>query len=201
MPSSSFISSSGQDLDDEGDALGEGNVAALVARATAGDTEAFGQIYDLFLDRVYRYVYYRLGNVGDAEDITEQVFLNAWQAVRRYRDKGSPFIAWLLRIAQNAIIDYRRTRKQNSALDEGTVDQALWADPVAVADLRCTQGELRRAILRLKPEQQQVIIMRLIDDLSYAEVAAALGKSEGAVRVIQHRALAALREALMKETR
>ncbi len=173
--------------------------AGLADRATRGDREAFGQLYDLYLDRIYRYVYYRLGNVRDAEDLAEQVFLNAWRAMPRFRADETPVVAWLIRIAQNAVVDHLRTRRVGAPLDEEMVDQSRWADPVALADLRCTQGELRRAVLGLKPDQQQVILLRFIEDLSYPEVAAALGKSEGAVRVIQHRALAALREALSKE--
>ena len=176
-------------------------VSALAARAGGGDAAAFGGIYDLYFDRIYRYVYYRLGNARDAEDLTEQIFLNAWRAIGRYRVNGSPVIALLLRIAQNALIDHLRTRKDAAPLEDGAIDPALWCDPVAAADLQCTQGELRHAIIGLKPEQQRVVIMRFIDNLSYAEVAAALGKSGGAVRVIEHRALVALRQALTKEIR
>lgn len=179
--------------------LGEREVTALAARAATGDGEAFGQVYDLYMDRVYRYIYYRLGNARDAEDLTEQVFLDAWRAMPRFRASETPVIAWLMRIAQNAVIDHLRTRKAREPLDDGIVDESLWSDPVALADLRCTQAELRRAILRLKPEQQQVILMRFIEGLGYPEVAAAMRKREGAVRVIQHRALIALREALTKE--
>ncbi|MCL4467018.1 MAG: sigma-70 family RNA polymerase sigma factor [Chloroflexi bacterium] len=171
-------------------------VAALAARAAAGDGEAFGRIYDLYLNGIYRYVYYRLGSARDAEDVTEQVFCKAWEAIGRFHPDGTPVVAWLLRIAHNAVIDHHRTRKDLAPLDEGVIDEASWADPVETATLCCTQGELREAILGLKPEQRQVILLRFIEGLDYAGVAATLGKSEGAVRVIQHRALAALRQAL-----
>jgi RNA polymerase sigma-70 factor (ECF subfamily) len=193
----SYSSTNG--MDRQGDALGEHETDALAIRAAAGDAEAFGQLYDRCVDRVYRYVYYRLGNQRDAEDVTEQVFLNAWRAIGRFRADGAPAIVWLLRIAQNAAIDHLRTRKQSDPLDAGAIEKAAWSDPVAVADRRCTLAELREAILELKPEQQQVILMRFIEELGYPQVAAAIGKTEGAVRVIQHRALAALRQALSKE--
>lgn len=172
---------------------------ALAAAAARGDSEAFGRLYDLHADRVFRHVYYRLANRAEAEDVTGQVFLQALQAVGRYRPDGAPFIAWLLAIAQNAVIDHLRARKVNEELDLAAADTGRWCDPAQVADLHCTQGQLRRAILSLKAEYRQVIVMRYIDELAHAEIGAVLGKKEGTVRVILHRALAALRQTLGEE--
>ncbi|MDA8220083.1 MAG: RNA polymerase sigma factor [Dehalococcoidales bacterium] len=182
--------------------MSEQDALSLAAAAAAGDRQAFAQLYDLYVDRVYHYIYYRLGSARDAEDLTENVFLKAWQAMRRYQPNGTPVFAWLVRIAHNALIDHLRTSRETAPIEEiaeDAVEGAHWADPVQAADLRCTQGQLRRAILGLKPEQQQVIIMRFIDEMSHAQVADALEKTEGAVRVIQHRALAALRQAMAEE--
>ncbi len=182
--------------------MSEQEALSLATAAAAGDSQAFAQLYDLYVDRVYHYIHYGLGRARDAEDLTETVFLKAWQAMRRYQPNGSPVFAWLVRIAHNALIDHLRTCRETAPLEEiedDAVEGALWANPVQVADLRCTQGQLRRAILGLKPEQQQVIILRFIDEMSHAQVADALAKTEGAVRVIQHRALAALRQAMAEE--
>ncbi|MCL5109558.1 MAG: sigma-70 family RNA polymerase sigma factor [Chloroflexi bacterium] len=173
----------------------------LATAAAHGDAEAFGRLYDLHADRVFRHVYYRLANRADAEDVTAQVFLKALQAIGRYRPDGAPFFAWLLAIAQNAVIDHLRRSKVTDELDLAVADSGSWCDPVRVADLRCTQGELRRAILGLKSEYRQVIVMRFVDELEHAQIGAVLGKNEGTVRVIQHRALAALRQALGEEAR
>ena len=181
--------------------MGDREAAALAARAAAGDDEAFGQLYEQYLDGVYRYVYYRVGATQDAEDVTQRVFCKAWEAMGRFQPNGTPFFAWVLRIAHNAVIDYWRTSKRTNPLEVEVTSQAAWADPVRAADLNCTQGELRAAILGLKPEQQQVVLLRFIEGLDYPTVAAVMGKSEGAVRVLQCRALVVLRGRLSTEER
>lgn len=175
------------------------SATALAAAAATGDCAAFAQLYDLYVDRIYRYVYYHVGNRQDAEDVTEQVFTRALEAVRRYRPDTGPFIAWLTRIARNTTIDHLRRRKAAQPLSDSFLDPNPWQDPEWVAEARCTQEQLRRAILGLRDEYREVIVLRFVEELSHAQTAAALGKSEGAVRVLQHRALAALRQALAKE--
>ena len=188
-------------VDVQGVQSSEQVTAAISEAAAAGDAAAFGQLYDLYLDRVYRYVYYRLGNRQDAEDVTEQVFLRALQAINRFRCDDSPFIAWLLGIARNAVIDHVRARKSTHPLNEALVDKGQNGDPGLLADMRCTHEQLRQAILGLKPEYREVIVLRFVEELDHAQTAASLSRSEGAVRVLQHRALCALRQALGKEVR
>lgn len=166
---------------------------SLVELAVKRDRNAFAQLYDLHMNSIYKHIYYRVGNQSDAEDLSADVFLKAWQAIDRYRQQGVPFRAWLLRIANNLVIDRYRTAKERVTLDELMADSSLENDPVAAAEMKLAKDELRSAILRLKREHQQVIILRFVDGLSNAEVAAAMGKSEGSVRVIQHRALRELR--------
>ncbi|MHB1134285.1 MAG: RNA polymerase sigma factor [Chloroflexota bacterium] len=179
--------------------MGEKEVESLAAKAAAGDDEAFGQLYERYLDNIYRYVYYRVGSSAEAEDLTQRIFFKTWEAMGRFHPNGTPFVAWLMRIAHNALVDHWRTRKETHRLDDGVPCQSVWSDPVAALNLSCTHGQLRQAILALKPDQQRVILLRFIDGLDYATVAATLGKSEGAVRVLQCRALAALRECLRQE--
>ncbi len=173
--------------------------AGLIERATRGEAAAFARLYDLHLARVYRYVYYHLGNRADAEDLTQQVFLQAWRAIRSYRQGESPFIAWLLTVAHNVVVSFRRRHKEVVPLELAPQVAARWADPEAEALAGFTRTAVRRAILQLRPEQQQVIAMRFLEHFDYAEIAATLGKSEGNVRVIQHRALAELRRRLRRE--
>lgn len=179
----------------------EGHEAALIESAMKGDADAFAGLYDLHLAQVYRYVYYHLGNRVDAEDVTQQTFLQAWQAIRKYRLGGSPFIAWLLAIAHNAAISLRRRSKGETHFELEPAAAHKWADPEGQALARYERLALRRAVLRLKPDQQQVVLLRFLEGLEYADIAKALGKSEGNVRVIQHRALGELRRLLASEVR
>jgi RNA polymerase sigma-70 factor (ECF subfamily) len=170
----------------------------LVDRAKDGDADAFGRLYDMHIDRVYRHIYYRVGNVADAEDLTQQVFLKAWQAIGRYKKTASPFIAWLIRISHNLVIDFYRSSKAKTYLDFDTIASGPESGPEHLAETHFDQQQVRRAILELPGDQQQVVLMRFIEDFSYPEIAVSLGKSECAVRVIQHRALVRLRKILEK---
>jgi RNA polymerase sigma-70 factor (ECF subfamily) len=170
----------------------------LVDRAKDGDSNAFGRLYDMHVDRVYRHVYYRVGNVADAEDLTQQVFLKAWQAIGRYKKTASPFLAWLIRISHNLVIDFYRSSKAKTYLDFDAIASEPESGPEHLAEIHFDQQQVRQAILELPSDQQQVVLMRFIEDFSYPEIAASLGKSEGAVRVIQHRALVRLRKILEK---
>ena len=171
----------------------------LVEQAIAGDAECFGQLYYNYIDKVYRHLYYRVGNATEAEDLAAQVFLKAWNAMGRYRQMGRPFGVWLLSIAHNLLIDYYRSRKENAALDDVIIPAGDAADPVILAEKSFATASLRQAIKRLKKDQQAVVVMRYIDWLEYGEIAQALTKSEGAVRVILHRSLLALRGIMGKE--
>jgi len=169
----------------------------LVARAMDGDGDAFGRLYDIYVERVYRHIYYRVSDTDDAEDLTQQVFIKAWQAISRYKKTASPFLAWLLKISHNIVIDFYRARKPEIHT-EADVSAGEEADPAHLAEMSLSQQEIRQAIRQLHGDQQQVLLMRYIEDFSYAEIAAALGKSEGAVRVILHRGLAGLRKIMGK---
>ena len=171
----------------------------LVEQATAGDAESFGQLYDKYIDKVYRHLYYRIGNAAEAEDLTAQVFLKAWNAMGRYRQMGRPFGGWLLSIGHNLLIDYYRSRKENAALDDVIIPAGDSADPVLLAEKSFATASLRQAIKKLKKDQQAVVVMRYIDGLEYGEIARVLDKSEGAVRVILHRSLLALRGVMGKD--
>jgi RNA polymerase sigma-70 factor (ECF subfamily) len=166
----------------------------LVYRAIQRDQEAFGELYDRHVVRVYRHLYYMVGNQAEAEDLAAQTFLRAWEAIDRYQVRGAPFVSWLLRIAHNLGVSHLRSKKESSQLHDGIVDDKMRIDPESSYMQTADEELVREAILRLREEQRQVIMLRFIEDLDYREVAEIIGKSVAAIRVIQHRALNALRK-------
>jgi RNA polymerase sigma-70 factor (ECF subfamily) len=166
----------------------------LVLRAIQKDQDAFGELYDRHVVRVYRHIYYMVGNSAEAEDLTAQAFLRAWEAIGRYQVRGAPFVSWLLRIAHNLGVSHLRSKRESSQLHDGIVDDKSRRDPESAYEQTAEEELVREAILKLREEQRQVIILRFIEDLDYREVAEIIGKSVAAIRVIQHRALNALRK-------
>ncbi|HEX5417976.1 MAG TPA: sigma-70 family RNA polymerase sigma factor [Chloroflexota bacterium] len=170
--------------------------ARLVARAIQRDADAFGQLYEACLDRIYRYVYYRVNSATEAEDLTEQVFLKAWEAIDRYEQRGVPFLAWLYRLAHNLVVDHYRGQRQTVPLDDLRETEELSQDIEASVHAQLDAEEVREALRHLSPEHQQLITLRFVEGMSHAEAAQIVGKSEGATRVVQYRALQALARAL-----
>jgi RNA polymerase sigma-70 factor (ECF subfamily) len=171
-------------------------IELLVNRAAGGDIEAFGRIYDLYADRIYRHIYYRTSNIEDARDLTQEVFVKAWQGLPKYKRTKTPFLGWLFTISHNRVIDYYRTKKDHAYLNNELIMEDTARSPEILAEGQFTQQEVRRAILQLPEAQQQVIIMNFIEGFEYNEIAAALRKTEGNIRVITHRALRKMREIL-----
>lgn len=172
-----------------------------IALAIRGDRRAFGELYERYVSKVYRHVYYISGDGAVAEDVTAQTFLRALEAIQRYEDRGVPFVAWLLRIAHNLSLNHKM-RQQNTAhvsLPESLEAEGRLYSPEASLDAKAVGEWVWEAVRELPGEQRSVIVMRFIDGLGYEEVAPLLGKSIGSVRVTQHRALAALRRILAHE--
>lgn len=174
---------------------------SLVAQAIGGDKSAFTRLYDLHHDRVYRHVLYRVPSSEDAEDLTQLVFLQAWRAVPRYKLTGTPFVAWLFTIAHNLVMSFYRRSKITSPLEDNAREDRSENDPEQSAVVKFDQERIRAAITQLRPEHQQVVTLRFLENLPHRDIADVLGKSEGAVRVIQHRALGELRRILEREER
>src|SRR5258708_24908356 len=169
--------------------------AQLARRAGNGEAEAFGVLYDRYVDAVYRYVFYRVRNDAEAEDLTSDVFMKALRAIPRYEPRQA-FLAWLYRIARNAVIDHvRRGGRQVSfedALRHPEVHNAIDPDLEVLAG--SDKATLRTALGQLTPLQQEVIVLRFLEGYSTDEIARLIGKREGTVRGIQFRALGALRQ-------
>ena len=169
----------------------------LILLAVQGDEDAFGRLYSLYLKAIYRYVFFRVGDEKEAEDLTEEVFVRAWEALPGYRPREFPFSSWLYRIAHNLTVDYHRKWPPVSSSDPDLLaDLATSPSTEEAVEERQTFSALAAAVQRLDVEAQDVIILRFVHGLSHQEVAAIIGKSVSATRVIQHRALARLSKIL-----
>jgi RNA polymerase sigma-70 factor (ECF subfamily) len=186
-------------------------VSALVELAQAGDTEAFGQIYELYVDTVYRYVYLRVGSVQQAEDITAETFVRALRRLDSFTWQGKDIAAWFITIARNLVTDLRRSSRfrLEVATDEIVgAEQAAGASRTGVPGAtttptpeqevldRARDHRLVEAVRTLRPDQQECLVLRFFHELSVAETARALGRSEGAVKQLQLRAVRQLAEVL-----
>lgn len=169
----------------------------LIESAIKGRPSAFGSLYDYYQPRIYRFVLIKVGRREDAEDLTHQVFLSAWENIKNYRDLGWPFSSWLYRIARNQIIDFYRTSKQETSLENADPEYFL-APATAQFDLslKMDMEKVLEAIAKIKPEYQDVVVMRFVEDLPIKEVSLALNKSEGAIKLLQHRAIKELKKLL-----
>jgi len=168
---------------------------SLVRRAQKHDQEAFAQLYEEHFDRIYRYITLRIGDEMEAEDLTQQVFLNTLRSISSFKWKGIPFSAWLFRIAHNQVVDYLRKRKRTAVpLDESLAssDDNLQL----VAEHKLDIEQILSATRQLTQAQREVISLRFAGELSIAQVAEVMGKSQGAVKALQHSGIVALRKAL-----
>ena len=164
---------------------------ALVDRARQGDAEAFGSLYDRFQPEILRYLAHRIGDPDTAEDLAQQVFLKAWQAVPRYESRGVPFKAWLYRMAHNQMVDYFRTRRPTTDLEGVDPPQESEAEGIVIAAE--TSAVLDAALARLSEDHRQVLVLRFLMEKSAREIGEIMGRKEVTVRGLQMRALQALR--------
>jgi len=176
----------------------------LASRASMGDRAAYGQLYESYVDKIYRYIYYKVGQRAEAEDIASLTFMKAWDAIGDYEWRNHPFGAWLFRIAHNLVVDYHRARRENITLSDASpqLEQRASRDeirPEQVLSELITTDRIHHAIGRLTEEQQQVLVLRFFEGLSTGEVADLMGKRRGAIRGLQFRALSALRDLLHRE--
>ncbi len=181
----------------DGQPIDEALVDRLVRGAASGDAAAFGTIYDAYAPRVRRFLRRQTGDPDLAEELLQRTFVKMIEALPRYRQRGLPFGAWVFRIARNTVIDHRRTAHPAVSLDAAVGLAASRSgdagDPVSAAERDDDRARLAIALSTLPPDQQEVLAWRFFADLAPAETAAVMGRSNGAVRVLQHRALINLR--------
>jgi RNA polymerase sigma-70 factor, ECF subfamily len=170
----------------------ENSITETVIQAKKGDEQAFGQLYNLYFDKIYRFIYFRVNHKETAEDLAEDVFVKAWKRISDVSEDS--FGGWLYSICKNTIIDYYRQKKIIVDLDEiaGTFESEQ--DVLAEVNLVLDQKNLALILKELSPEQQTLIRLKFIEDLSNTEISGIMGKSEGSIRVIQHRAILKLQD-------
>lgn len=171
-----------------------------IDRARAGDQRALADVYEWYMPRVYRYVLARVGNPAEAEDLTEDILLKVLGGISGFRWKAVPFSAWLFRIAHNQVVSYYRKNGNHvraNSLSENIVDHRQ--DPAATVETRLTLDDLFQASQDLPEAQREVVALRFAVGLSISETAQALGKREGNIKALQHKAVARLQRLLALE--
>src|SRR5690606_5264623 len=181
-------------MQDEKSAIND-EVALINAART--DPEAFGQLYERYVERIYNYIYFRVGGAGDAEDLTARVFFKALRGIGGYRHMGLPFSAWLYRIAHNLVANYHRDR---SRMQEISIENLVVEDtnnssaPEHLMETRQENDFLLALINDLSPQKKELIILKYVQKLSNEEIGQIFGKTEGAIKSLYHRTLVELKE-------
>ena len=162
------------------------------------DKEAFGELYERYLPKMYNYIYYRTGNVHDAEDLTARLFFRAMSHIGNFEDRGVPFQAWLYRIAHNLVANWHRDqgRRKIIALDDYVASALKSEAPDRLTEEIEEQQQLLQAVRRLPEDRQQLLLLKFVDQLSNAEIGEIMGRTEGAIKSLYHRTLMALRDDL-----
>jgi len=168
----------------------------LVKKAQAGNTEAFADIYDKFVDKIYKYLFFKVGK-EEALDLTETVFLKAWEYITHYRFKpGSGFSSWIFRIAHNLAVDYFKRKKESLPLNIDVPDSKQDNDPRYLMEQKLSEQKLKSALNLLKKNYREVLTLSYLNDMNNIEIAEIMGKNEVGLRVLKHRALKELKRVL-----
>ncbi|MEC4020284.1 ECF subfamily RNA polymerase sigma factor, BldN family [Streptomyces sp. H27-D2] len=175
----------------------------LVERAQAGETEAFGQLYDQYSDTVYRYIYYRVGGKATAEDLTSETFLRALRRIGTFTWQGRDFGAWLVTIARNLVADHFKSSRFRLEVTTGEMLDAneVQRSPEDSVLESLSNAALLEAVRKLNPQQQECVTLRFLQGLSVAETARVMGKNEGAIKTLQYRAVRTLARILPDDAR
>lgn len=165
----------------------------VVRRAQAFDEEALKSLYETYYPKIYGYAFLQMGDVQAAEDLASDVMLKMIESIRSYKFKGLPFGAWVFRIARNRLIDLHRRRKRRGEVDLSETLAGTLASPQSMAERALERGQLQIAMKHLTEEQRQVIVLKFIQGFDNRSIGRIMGRSEGAIKSLQHRALHALR--------
>lgn len=170
---------------------------SLVRRAQQKDAQALTQLYEAYFDKIYRYIAMRIRNEMEAEDMTQQVFMKMLQSISSYKSQGVPFSSWIYRIAHNQVIDFLRQQNKKATVDIDNLSlPSVGDDPQHMVEQQIDITDLKKATRQLTAAQQEVLSLRFAGELSIAECADIMEKSEGAIKALQHSAVVALRKAL-----
>jgi RNA polymerase sigma-70 factor (ECF subfamily) len=191
-------------VSDDASAVGGDDSAVLaeweiVRRAQAYEEDALQSLYEVYYPKVYNYAFLQLGDVQAAEDLSADVMLKMVESIRSYKFKGLPFSAWLFRIARNRLIDLHRRRKRRGEVDLSESIAGTLASPQVMAERAIERGQIQVALKHLTDEQRQVIVLKFIEGFDNRSIGSIMGRSEGAIKSLQHRALGALRRILYEE--
>lgn len=180
--------------------MSEESDSVLITRAKE-DPEAFSLLYERYVKNIYSYIYYRTGNHHDAEDLASRTFYRAMKHFSRYEDRGAPFSAYLYRIAHNMVANWHRdrSRRQVVPLNEMMLSSLKREQPASVAEEKDEQAILLEAVHHLPADRQQLLIHKFVDQMSNAEIARIMGRTEGAIKSLYHRTLVALRQDLLEK--
>ncbi|MFJ6382897.1 ECF subfamily RNA polymerase sigma factor, BldN family [Kitasatospora sp. NPDC092039] len=178
-------------------------IMELVERAQAGESEAFGRLYDHYADTVYRYIYYRVGSRATAEDLTSETFLRALRRIGTFTWQGRDFGAWLVTIARNLVADHFKSSRFRLEVTTGEMldSNECERSPEESVLESLSNAALLEAVRRLNPQQQECVTLRFLQGLSVAETARIMGKNEGAIKTLQYRAVRTLARLLPPDAR
>lgn len=176
----------------------EAGIRSLVKKAKGRDPEAFGMLYDEYVDQIFRYVYYKVGNLAESQDLTGQTFLKAFENIDSYEMRDVAFSSWLYRIAHNLVVDFfrRESKRESVPIDEQPPTPSPRGNPVETVLADLESERLYRAMRKLTHNQREVLVLKFIDNLSNAQVAEIMGISVGAVKSTQKRGLLSLNRIL-----
>ena len=173
----------------------------LVRRAQQYDEAALESLYQVYYPKIYNYAFMQMGDIQAAEDLASDVMLKMLESLKSYRFKGLPFGAWVFRIARNRLIDLHRRRRRRGEVDLSETLSSALASPHTLAERALERGQLQVALKHLTDEQRQVIVLKFIQGFDNRSLGRIMGRSEGAIKSLQHRALASLRRILYQEER
>jgi RNA polymerase sigma-70 factor, ECF subfamily len=174
--------------------LTDGQIEELVIKSQKGDSDAFSKLYDAFFAPMYRYIFYKV-NRSEADDILEVLFLKAWENIKSYKKrKNVTFKSWLFRIAHNLVVDHYRLARTHQELDPRLADTKRDIDPLDRTARSLNNETLKTALSKLKKKYRDIIVLKFVNELSNDEIGRILKKSEGSVRILQFRALRALKD-------
>lgn len=174
----------------------EPQINDLVPKAQAGDTEAFAKLYDIFIQPIYRYIFFKVKK-NEALDLTEAVFLKVWEHLKSYSKLKGAFSSWVFKIAHNTVIDHYRAQREHVDLDSVVLpDESREGDPKLLTENRLNQALLNKALAKMKKKYQDILILRYVNGLETPEIARIMRRSEGSLRILKFRALQELKKIL-----